>query len=199
MRSSYFLSVKRNAARGLCAVSVQQIHSQLLLSCYLRYVLVQQELKQDFFSSLDIHLPLLVPDLQGEQALFDCPSADLALSTSSKCLCILPSPAAGLRLARRRPRSVWEGDTPQISTWIQAPCWAACSPRACPQGWRDSWDPRSPLLFRCLSMLSLLLPGDAHPVCSLQTQQVPAPSTHRQTSQVSSVGINSSCALQLWC
>lgn len=85
---------------------------QLFLSCYLHYVCVQQELKQGFFSVLDIHLPLSVPDLLGEQALFDCPSADLALSISCKWLCILPFPAAGLRLARRRPRTVWEGDTP---------------------------------------------------------------------------------------
>lgn len=65
---------------------------QLFLSCYLHYVCVQQELKQGFFSVLDIHLPLSVPDLSGEQALFDCPSADLALSISCKWLWILPFP-----------------------------------------------------------------------------------------------------------
>lgn len=35
-------------------------------------------------------------------------------------------------------------------------------PRGAPQGCVDSWDPRPPLLLRCLSMLSLLAPG-SHP------------------------------------
>lgn len=114
--------------RALCAVSVQQIHSSA--APFLLPALCTAGIKAEL-PFLDIHLPLLVADLQGERALFDCPSADLALSISLSGSASFLSRAAGLCLA-------WEGDTPWISTWIQTPCWAACSPRAWPQGWRDS-------------------------------------------------------------